>query len=659
MSIFISKSANRLPGGLCSMRKNYLLLFGGMLWFQLGGAQLCQGSLGDPIVNITFGSGANPGPSLPAAATHYQFKYDDCPNDGFYTLRNKTDNCFGGWHSLTSDHTGDPNGYFMLVNASYQPSAFYTDTVDLQCSNTVYEFAAWVMNMNKPYECGGSPIQPNLTFSIERTDGQVLQAYHSGNIAPQTAVAWRQYGFFFRTPPGINRVVLRITNNAQGGCGNDLALDDITFRPCGPMLHASIAGGQVVKAFCEGEAQPQTLTCSVSPGYDNPHFQWQQSTNGGAWSDVPGANELTFRGDFSPSSPPGVYQYRLTVSQAENINIPACRIASNPVSVRIQANPAKTLSANTPLCEGSPLRLSASDGEKYSWTGPGGFVSTAPNITLEHVQMAQAGHYYLEVVSAAGCRRRDTVEVRVNPKPIATVAFDTVFICEGSATTLEAHGGNSYQWTPSGSLSSATAFNPLASPVDSTRYRVVVANSFACTDTAYVQVNVGRKPGADAGKDQYILEGQGAQLSARATGTDVRYGWSPAWLMSDPASLNPVVTPPSDMVFEFWVESNDGCGIDRDSVKVHVFKGVYVPNAFSHNGDGLNDTWNIPALRAYTTYEILVYNRYGQLIFGSKDVGKPWDGRFQGKNQPTGVYPYVITIKDIPLKFTGWVTLIR
>src|SRR5690348_2983064 len=108
-------------------------------------AQVCQGSLGDPIVNITFGSGPNPGPPMPAAATGYQYFAGDCPNDGFYTVRSNTNNCFGNsWHSLAADHTGNPNGYFMLVNASIQPSAFYLDTVKGLCTGTTYEFAAWI-----------------------------------------------------------------------------------------------------------------------------------------------------------------------------------------------------------------------------------------------------------------------------------------------------------------------------------------------------------------------------------------------------------------------------------------------------------------------------------------------------------------------------------
>src|SRR5450432_3376729 len=85
-------------------------------------AQLCQGSLGDPVVNITFGSGTNPGPPL-NGLTNYTYFPADCPNDGNYTIANSTSGCFGGtWLSVSEDHTpGDINGYMMVVNASYNP----------------------------------------------------------------------------------------------------------------------------------------------------------------------------------------------------------------------------------------------------------------------------------------------------------------------------------------------------------------------------------------------------------------------------------------------------------------------------------------------------------------------------------------------------------
>src|SRR5262245_27225684 len=80
-------------------------------------SQLCTGSLGDPVVHISFGAGSAQGNPVPSASTTYGFLNSDCPGDGFYTIRTGTSACFGStWHSVQEDHTpGDVNGYMMVV----------------------------------------------------------------------------------------------------------------------------------------------------------------------------------------------------------------------------------------------------------------------------------------------------------------------------------------------------------------------------------------------------------------------------------------------------------------------------------------------------------------------------------------------------------------
>jgi hypothetical protein len=179
--------------------------------------QLCTGSLGDPVVNITFGNDNTPRGSLKAGVTNLSYVTGGCPNDGQYTITNFSPGCFGNtWYLLSSDHTGDVGGRFMLINASFEPSDFYVDTVTGLCGNTVYEFASWVANVLKSTSCSGNGIKPNLTFKIETTTGTVIQKFDSGDIPSGTEKTWRQFGTFFSTPTGIGTVVLRITNNARG-----------------------------------------------------------------------------------------------------------------------------------------------------------------------------------------------------------------------------------------------------------------------------------------------------------------------------------------------------------------------------------------------------------------------------------------------------------
>lgn len=383
-------------------------------------AQLCTGSLGDPVVNITFGSGTGNGLPLAAATTNYRWLGVDCPNDGFYTVASKTSQCFGNtWYTVNNDHTGNPNGYFMLVNASFAPSDFYVDTVRGLCAGTTYEFAAWVMNVLLPSACNGNGIRPNLTFSIEATDGTVLQSYNTSDIQAQNGPVWKQYGFYFATSASTGTIVLRIKNNAPGGCGNDLALDDITFRPCGPLVTASMAGNgtNLTKSFCEGDLTSLTFQGSVAAGYAQPAYQWQLSTDTGAtWKDIPGAVTTTFV--RSPTGP-GTYQYRMNVAQVSNIQILNCRVSSNLLTVTVNRNPdVVTAFAGVP-CENTDISLSATTANPatFAWTGPNGFTAATSPAPIHAAPLSAAGKYYVMVTDQNNCKTRDSLLLNVYPQP--------------------------------------------------------------------------------------------------------------------------------------------------------------------------------------------------------------------------------------------------
>ena len=624
-------------------------------------AQLCQGSLGDPIINITFGSGSNPGPALSAATTSYQYKAGDCPDDGYYTVRNSTAGCFGNnWFTLNSDHTGDANGYFMLVNASYQPSAFYLDTVKGLCGGTTYELAAWIVNMIDPSKAPGS-IEPNLTFSVELSDGSVLKTYNTGNIPSASTPAWRQFGTFFTTPPGVSNIVLRIFNNAPGGNGNDIALDDITFRACGPQLAPAITGQTgTIAPVCEGTAKTFTFTCSVSAGFNNPSFQWQQY-NGANWVDLPGENTNSLIRNILTTTPAGNYVYRLTVAEAGNLGSPQCRVASTPLSIQVNKNPTTTAVNNGPVCTGSILQLKATGGTQYAWTGVNSFTSALDAPTIENIQNVNAGKYYVTVQNAEGCFHKDSTVVVVNPSPTATLSFAATKICQNDSVQLKASGGNGYEWQPATNLSSSTIAAPFASPLTTSTYNVIVSNQYMCRDTASVLVTVLYKPTADAGPDRTIISGNSIVLLAKATGTDLTYEWLNATSINDPHLLQPTVKPSIDTRYILNVTSGNGCGNAKDTMFVKVYSAVYIPNAFTPNGDGINDTWNIPALDAFNNFDEFVYNRYGELVFKNSNSNKPWDGTYKGKKVPMGAYTYYIDLKigNGLGKMTGTVLVIR
>jgi gliding motility-associated-like protein len=641
--------------------KHIFYLTAVLFFSRTGYAQLCTGSLGDPVVNITFGSGSNPGPPLPSATTNYTYLSNQCPNDGFYTITNQTVNCFSStWHSVIEDHTpGDVNGYMMLVNASFNPGVFYLDTVRDLCGGTTYEFSAWIMSVLKSSACNGTGNTPNITFSIETTTGTVIQSYSTGSIANLSFPQWNQYGFFFTLPGSTSNLVLRLINTAPGGCGNDLALDDITFRPCGPKVNAAFVnanGNSDTANYCISDNKSITINGSVQSGYNNPSFQWQQSTDSGrSWYDIPGETSTSYTHTYNTA---GVFQYRMSAAETGNIGIAKCRVASNALTIGIDAIPVPQASNTSPVCERLPVTLNAKNGNLYAWTGPNGFSSALASPLIPLANLQQAGKYYVVVSSRGGCTKQDSTLVVVNALPAANAGADTA-ICEKRSVALQASGGILYAWLPTTGLSDASVANPVANPLVTTTYAVQVTNQYNCKAADSVLVTVLKLPIANAGPDKKTVAGQPVQLNGSATGDTSSYFWTPSQFISNAASKTPFVTPPADIVYTFHVVSGNGCGASADEVFVRVLKKITVPNAFSPNGDGINDTWVIEALDSYPESETQVFNRYGQLVFRSQGYTSPWNGTYNGKPLASGTYYYKIDRKnDFPL-MSGWVMILR
>lgn len=443
-------------------------------------AQLCTGSLGDPVVNIDFGTGSA---AYSFTAPGYRLTTGSCPNDGEYSITTFQSSCGRQWHSVPADHTG--GGAFMMVNASNNPGDFYLQTVNNLCPNTTYEFSCWVLNVvNNP-----ALIKPNLTFKVETTGGSILNQYSTGDIGVAPQATWQQVGFFFTTGSSSSSVVLRITNNSPGGNGNDLALDDITFRPCGPTIRSVAPPGLDTVRLCEYTQQPISYQAIVSPGYMVPAYQWQVSADTGrTWIDIPGATTLQYQ--RMPGSP-GYYCYRLTVAESGSMGIANCRIASN-------------------------------------------------------VHVAD-----------------------IYPRPLI-----------------------------------------------------------------------------NAGPDRILFAGRSIQLGASSDATAThQFQWTPTNFLNDATLLNPIASPTNTLTYTIQVTSSKNC-INTDQVVVTVIDKLYIPTAFTPNGDGKNDRWTIPNLDLADGTIVQVFDRSGLLVYTASTTAVNWDGTYKGSPLPSGVYVYLIKHAD-------------
>lgn len=610
------------------------------------------------MVNISFGNDNTPRGPLKAGVTNLRYA-NGCPNDGEYGITNLSFGCFNNtWHLLAGDHTGDVGGRFMVINASFEPSDFFVDTVTGLCGNTVYELAAWAANVLRPTSCGGVGIRPNLTFKIETITGVVLQQFNSGDIAPTSEKTWRQFGTFFTTPSGAGTVVLRITNNSRGGCGNDLMLDDITFRPCGPQVSAYIATDPAPYLdVCENDQKNLVFTASYSGGFIDPVLQWQVSRDTGKnWIDIAGEQGLTYTRTATAA---GRYQYRVAIAERANFSSLKCRIASNVTTITVNPGPRGPTYTNILGCTGNSVRLDAvqlSD-YTYQWSGPNNFSSALPYVLLPDVKYTDSGLYKVEL-GILGCRKTDSFYLRVAEGTKAVVSGGAS-ICEGAGTTLTASGGVTYLWTPATGLSDRQRASTFASPADTTEYQVLVTNQYGCKDSARVQINVWKKPFVNAGVDQRIFEGESVQLQGMVGGTSVDFSWSPSATMLNAASLSPTVTPTDNTTYTLTASSELGCGSASDEVTIRVFKKLRPPNAFTPNGDGTNDEWIIGGLDTYPDAIVKVYSRSGLVVFHARSGEKNWDGTYGGKAVPVGTYYYLIILGTNQPPLSGWIVILR
>lgn len=621
-------------------------------------AQLCNGSLGDPVVNIDFGSGTSEfGKPLSTAVTSYTFVNDIGPSDGNYTIAKISSSGAGdSWHQ-TGDHTGNTNGYFMIVNASADPGDFYTETIHGLCGSTTYEIASWIINLNKPNSiCGPSLIKPNVTFIITKLDGTVIKEIDTDDIAPTESPLWKQYGAYFVTQPNVHDVIIRVRNNASGGCGNDLALDDITFRPCGRLMSTYIEGGNgaLQQNICQGTAATIKLKTLVSSGGDDPAYQWQSSSDDGfTWQDIAGATKADYTINITTTTPAGNWKYRLSIAEAGNIGSTSCRTTSNSIAVYVNPKPVVTVTGTTPLCTGERLLIQASGNSTFTvqWKGPANLTTSGTAVTIDSATEANSGKYYASVTSDKGCSITDSGFIAtVNPIPQAGAGV-AQNICDGTTTRLAGTGGGTYWWTPAGTLSNPTINNPVASPHTTTTYKLTVTNTYGCTDTDSVTITVKELATANAGTDLSVVYGKPVQLSGAYTGNDVTWYWTPEGLLTDAASLTPWAILEDDTTFILHVIS--ACGNATDDVHVKVIKTVVIPNAFSPNGDGIHDTWVIQFIERFPGAEVSVFSRYGMRVFNSKGYAQAWNGTWNNKKVPAGTYYYLIDLKDGSARLSG------
>jgi gliding motility-associated-like protein len=181
-----------------------------------------------------------------------------------------------------------------------------------------------------------------------------------------------------------------------------------------------------------------------------------------------------------------------------------------------------------------------------------------------------------------------------------------------------------------------------------------------CGVSAQITITINPPPVLTMGPDLTITDGASTSLNVSVTGNIVSYQWQPSTGLNNAAIKDPVASPSSTTTYTLLVIDDNKCEASG-SIKVTVSgrSKISVPNAFSPNGDGINDTWVITTLSAFPGATVDVFNRYGQPVFHSENLNKAWDGTYNGKPLPVGTYYYIIDLKNNEKKTAGSVTIFK
>lgn len=406
----------------------------------------------------------------------------------------------------------------------------------------------------------GTPPSTNLTTTASQYDGcpgdlVQLNASAAGGC-PGTLFTYSWSPTTGLSNPNIANPVLTIQNSTTiytvtiiSSCGAPVPTtsDDTVQITVGPPP----IGGAVSAApnsVCSGGSSVLTVS-----GQDPAStVQWQISTNGITWFNIAGATSTTY--NTGPITSTLYYQAVVTGSGWWPGS--GCgSTASGATVVTVNPSPTADAGVNQSVCSGSCVTLNGTGGVSYDWQ------PVNQNTQSINVCPTSSTTYTLTVTDANGCTGTDNVTVNISSASVT--ASPNVSICNGNSTILVASGpnGNSYNWTPNGSLTGSTTANPTATPTTTTTYTVTATNAIGCTAVDSVVVTVTAAPPLTVSNDTAMCAGGTAVLNVSGASS---YTWQPTNQTTSSISVSPVSTT------TYVVTGNTNNCVSTDSIVVTI-----------------------------------------------------------------------------------------
>lgn len=476
-----------------------------------------------------------------------------------------------------------------------------------------------VISADKTQYCAGE--NAVLTANIPTDPSYTINWYKDGNVIntdqDKTTVTTTDNGNYSVTVSSTIANCTQISNSQQ-----------IVFTPA-PVFSFNYPDKLV---YCDGT--PVSLNAQGSNAYN---YRWY--TNG------------ILNGDITPTA-------NITQSGKYKVEVSACDgswVPSKEVQVDIIKIPTPTLQADKPsYCMGDNATLTAgiSTNPSYNINWYKDNVILAANSNQTSLVVNENGSYSVAItsneVNTDGTICTQTAvgqNIVFNPPP--TVSIQQIVkttLCDGQTVDLKvSYNTGRVKWS-TGQNSDLITIGTSGS------YSATVTSTAGCTTSADINVQFFPNPILN-------LPSYAVCVPSKKTATLTAPEGMTSYTWNGQSGTNTYVVDHPETITLIVTDAN-GCQATQDVQVVDECPNISIPNAFTPNGDGINDTWDIVGLEYDQTATVKIFTRNGQQVFESKGYPKPWDGQYKGKQLPSGVYYYIIKTKNNSQTYSGPLTII-
>lgn len=316
---------------------------------------------------------------------------------------------------------------------------------------------------------------------------------------------------------------------------------------------------------------------------------------------------------------------------------------------------------DTSVCAGTILQLHAKGAARYQWSPITGLdFDTIANPILKATTSTT---YMVKGTNSNGCIGFDSLKVTIEKAVLVDAQPKNVAGCANDKVQLNVTGDAAfYKWSPAEGLSADSIADPIVTISKSRTYYVTGKTLAGCEGYDSVVIIMYPNPVVDAYSSENFIKCRGGSIRLNATGAN-SYEWQPAEFCDDNKISSPMVNPMKTTVFTVTGSNNLGCKA-TDTISV-IFEGkavVYIPNAFTPDGDGINDKFGVIDNCNLKFHSMRIFDRWGENLFTSFNQSEKWDGTYDGKRCNMEVYFYIINGTDLEgneVMKSGDFTLVR